>query len=377
MDEKLNAKRKPNEIISKRHSSKGKSEPDKRSKEKETGMEICNQSAVPDEYSKVDIKRENNTDEKLTPINTVVTNGYDALEEGEIDDEMNHNEDKNQNVDKSPIFSNAQDIKPNIENDKPKVKDLKPDMKLDSSRKTQKNENLCVNNDEINKIPLPLPLQVDEQPMEIPETQSRLNYLDIFGNKSHEIEPKVDDDKQKIEDSLEVNSPSKMQKIEHLCVNNDGINKVFLPTPADKQLNSPETKLWLSNTADNNSQDVKLNMENDKPNIEDIELEMEVNSPSKMEKKENVCANNDEIKNVSTPINDKSMGVPETQLKLLNTSGSKSIKNISTSSKDYLIVEDENDETTIYITRKKKVKKKGKKKEKQKEKEKRKSLENV
>lgn len=42
----------------------------------------------------------------------------------------------------------------------------------------------------------------------------------------------------------------------------------------------------------------------------------------------------------------------------LNTSGNKSVKNISTSSKDYLIVENENNETTIYITRKKKKKKK-------------------
>lgn len=49
---------------------------------------------------------------------------------------------------------------------------------------------------------------------------------------------------------------------------------------------------------------------------------------------------------------------------ILNTSGNKSVKNISTSSKDYLIVEDENDETTIYVTRKKKKKKKSEKKEK-------------
>lgn len=43
---------------------------------------------------------------------------------------------------------------------------------------------------------------------------------------------------------------------------------------------------------------------------------------------------------------------------LLNTSGNKSVKNISTSSKDYVIVENENNETDIYVTRKKKKKKK-------------------
>lgn len=42
---------------------------------------------------------------------------------------------------------------------------------------------------------------------------------------------------------------------------------------------------------------------------------------------------------------------------VLNTSNNKSIKNISTSLKDYLIVENENNETTIYVTRKKKKKK--------------------
>lgn len=46
----------------------------------------------------------------------------------------------------------------------------------------------------------------------------------------------------------------------------------------------------------------------------------------------------------------------------LNTSGSKLVKNISTSTKNYLIVEDENNETTIYITRKSKKKRKEPKK---------------
>lgn len=359
LDEKLHAKRKPDEIISKRNSSKVKSELDKRPKEKE--MEICNQISVPDDYSKVDVKKE--------PIETVEANGCDALEEGEIDDhhdDMNHNEEKNQKVVKSPIFSNAQDIKPNIENDKPKLKDSISDLKVISPRKTPKIENICMNNEEINKIPLPL--QVDDQKKEVSETQSKL--LNISENKSQDIEQKVEAAKLK----MRLNSPSKMQTVENICFNNDGINKISLPTPADKQLNVvPETQ--LSNTAENSSLDIKLNMENDTSKIEDVKLEMEDNSANKMQKKENFFANNDEINKVSTPIMDKSMEIPETQLKLLNTSGSKSVKNISTSSKDYLIVEDENDETTIYITRKKRVKKKGKKKEKQKEKEK--SIENV
>lgn len=46
---------------------------------------------------------------------------------------------------------------------------------------------------------------------------------------------------------------------------------------------------------------------------------------------------------------------------VLNTSGNK-VKNISTSTTNYLIVEDENNETTIYITRKSKKKRKGPKK---------------
>lgn len=60
------------------------------------------------------------------------------------------------------------------------------------------------------------------------------------------------------------------------------------------------------------------------------------------------------FKGDTKPIQEKSSELLD---KVLNSSGNKSVKNISTSSKDYLIVENDNNETTIYITRKKKKKK--------------------
>lgn len=65
--------------------------------------------------------------------------------------------------------------------------------------------------------------------------------------------------------------------------------------------------------------------------------------------------NDEEIQQTSDPVEHPISD--ELDNSMLNNVSNKSVKNISTSSKDYLIV-DENNETTIYVTRKKKKKKK-------------------
>lgn len=93
--------------------------------------------------------------------------------------------------------------------------------------------------------------------------------------------------------------------------------------------------------------------------------------------------NNNDIENINSDsiekytdvnltTNDRKSNSPQLDIDISNASLSKSIRNISTNSSDYQIVEDTNDEIVVYVTRKKghKSKEKKKKKDKKKEKEK-------
>lgn len=73
--------------------------------------------------------------------------------------------------------------------------------------------------------------------------------------------------------------------------------------------------------------------------------------------------------------NDSAAVLAEAETKSPNTSLSKSIRNISTNSSDYQIVEEMDDEIVVYVTRKKGHKQKAKKKKKDKKKEKKERVE--
>lgn len=399
------SKRRIDENISTRHSSKVKSEPDKllKQKEKETKVEAFNQSAIiADDNPKVEIKHEDNTDETITTqtTNYVDTNGDDdALEEGEID-EQHGDEIKTELIEQvrekriqSQIFSKSHDFINSKKEDLKQLKtkplvEVKSKIEANSPEKTLKNEDsqkkisadamkmesLPVKVDVWPKVNLgPVPAEETiEVPMELePEPEIQVDTdLNCHEMNQASVNRKENKSQQAIaENGFEIPDGGDGKTISDTksAANEVSLEKVDVNTPTDIEIVQTNNDNNVPNVQQQQQQDTTQE-ENGKPEIAHDDAHHKkldksstptpviINDTEDIDKtvpSQNISINlqtNGDCKQTTA-----TNGLPEG---VLNTSGYKSVKNISTSSKDYLIVENENNETTIYVTRKKKKKKK-------------------
>ncbi|XP_055311070.1 TRAF3-interacting protein 1-like [Sitodiplosis mosellana] len=384
--EKHYSKRKTDEDISKRRSSKAKSEPDKMLKVKEEKVkekESLNHCAVPVDYSKDDAKKENSTDEKPINTNWVDVNGDNGLEEGEIDeydaqhdDEMkSHNEEVSQNMAESQIL-------PTLHNVKPKPEVVKPKMEINSPKKILKNDDPSEKIDEMNNKGS-LPIRVDNQHVleSKPEPQPKPEIVEVHPDLEDKVEKKS---KCQPAQSLDGNDNKSHQHTnvedETLNGNDGGMEGIEMMSNVQSERDMPPEK------TENMEVDAPVEMKNNENHVLNIQASRIEEPKPEIDTVKNLIKSDEPSPtainvtdvpslNETTPSSNNSISLTNEHGEskrtatanglsegiynsVLNTSGNKSVKNISTSTKDYLIVENENNETTIYVTRKKKKKKK-------------------
>lgn len=379
-------------------------------------MEKIEQSAVPNDSSKNDVKQENVCNEKPTPVNWSDLNGEDALEEGEIDE---HNDEhkidveiKKENVcqsgdeifhtshdaipkaddikpkkDSSKLEVEVEDAKPNIEDTKRKAKYIKLKMETNYSKKMLKTDKFHEKGDEIDRKVLSS--KVDHQKVELKQKPEIGHDVVELQTEPAIVELQTDLDVVKLETEPEVKVKSEpkcpknqffdgddnAQSNQKITVKDEISNNGGKETTSNVQTETnllPKEVVHMDVDVPVEVMKVDTKSENDVPNIQDVKTEdlkqenETVTNLIKSDESSPTTINDTPSQNTSMDLTNEHDESNKTSTAnsllegVLNTSGNKSVKNISTSSKDYLIVENENNETTIYVTRKKKKKKKKK-----------------
>ncbi|XP_031627408.1 arginine/serine-rich coiled-coil protein 2 [Contarinia nasturtii] len=343
-DEKRQCKQKLDENATKQNSSRQKSDVESQPKENE----MPTKCVISDEKVK-SVK----TEIEITPP-VYSTLSHDALEEGEIEEDHDSKGDTTDCIvlEQNPSLQFTSDIDAASHEIKTELTAAQSGMS--ESEKLSENKSISstdLNSESQMETMLEENIKNDDPPQSSHEIDTnsatvKTESIDVVKNTKVEIEPirKTEDIEMKGLDNTEP------KRIENPLVHeNDLIDK----TPPNQERND----------------------ENSVPNLQDIRIEGVKNVTNCDEalavNNENTATLNSPPSKNITKLNEHDENTKQSETnsngqsftdamyhELLNTSGNKSVKNISTSSKDYLIVENENNETDIYVTRKKKKKKK-------------------
>lgn len=306
------------------------------------------------------------TENSMNVAEIVHENGDNDLEEGEIDDD-------DSNGVKDEFKKETSDVKLNSD----VSHSIKPlheiDQELDCPREDCKG-NIGITKEFVEPVTETVPVPVVVFPMDAPAIVPESEKLSSPSNEPNSCTASM----VKIENEHLIQPSNGIdRKSEHFEVKPDKIEDArpkavridIKPVPKEEN-NIPET---IPNGVNDLPEATNHTTESD--DISKTMLEPEKEPPIENEvSAQETLANINEHVNVSEHESSKQSteSAQDKSLQLLdnvlNTSGSKSVKNISTSSKDYLIVENDNNETTIYITRKKKKKKEKKEKKEKREK---------